>query len=61
MEAGNVTVLAKEEPYITPSSKSEKDKVTKKGEVKLSISTIATPCKMWYHVSIQVDYAYSTK
>ena len=45
----------------TAVAKIEKDKVTKKKRVKLSLSTIASPCKMWYHESIQVDSAYSTK
>ena len=36
-------------------------KVTKGVKGKLADSTIASHCKMWYHVHIQVDYAYSTK
>ena len=37
------------------------DKMPKKGTVKLSIPTIASGCKIWYHWRIQVGYAYSTK
>lgn len=45
----------------TAAAKVEKDKVTKRKQIKLSLSTIASPCKMWYHEHIQVDSAYSTK
>ena len=38
-----------------------KDKVPKTSGVKLSIRTIARGMKIWYHMRIQVDYAYSTK
>ena len=39
----------------------EKDKVPKTMGAKLSIRTIASDVKIWYHMRIQVDYAYSTK
>ena len=36
-------------------------KITKKEILKLCEITVASSCKIWYYLCIQVDYAYSTK
>ena len=49
-----------ESPGICQVLSKEFSKISNSKQKKLSLYTIARECKLWYHVGIQVDYAYST-